>query len=566
MQFGRTLLLLLIGLSTIGQARAAESIALSRLEGAAGIDATDRIVAGGFAGQFVPEPFAALVPSPAGGTWYRLSLVSDWDETAPPLLTIGDPAGLEVRAYMPPDYKGHESSIAGGGNPAGFSGHDLVFPLPGTLRADEPVYLHVAPATAVPRPLSVTSVTAFRTADVVRTRLDVLFPAVQIATILVMLAFFLALRDRMYAHFVGYAVCLLLFEILSSGLAYDLPGLAWLGVFGLGAVWLSALAGLAFDIEFTRRFLDTRRRLPRLDVVLGALQWPILVVAGCALIPVLTRNGWIESAATLVFLAGIPLLTVTALKSWWHGMRHSAIYLVAWSPGFILVVLRVLQMRLEWPLPGWLEFGIPAALAFANLVIAYGLAESTLAVRHERDAAHRLAERDPLTGLLNRRAIQQRLRTAFAHARLAGMPLSVLFIDIDHFKRINDSYGHRAGDECLRAVVVPIERELRHGDLMGRYGGEEFVVVLANTTDAQAEAVAERIRNRVQNEPLLVSGIRIELTVSIGVAMADATARTSDDLIERADAALYRAKSSGRNLVVKLVEPVSFVAGSETVH
>ena len=94
----------------------------------------------------------------------------------------------------------------------------------------------------------------------------------------------------------------------------------------------------------------------------------------------------------------------------------------------------------------------------------------------------------------------------------------------------------------------------------------EFVVVLANTTDTQAEAVAERIRNRVQNEPLLVSGIRIELTVSIGVAMADATARTSDDLIERADAALYRAKSSGRNLVVKLVEPVSFVAGSETVH
>ncbi len=110
-----------------------------------------------------------------------------------------------------------------------------------------------------------------------------------------------------------------------------------------------------------------------------------------------------------------------------------------------LVIVRVLQLRMQWPLPLWLEFGLPAALAYANLVLAFVLAGQTLSFRYERDVAHRLAERDPLTGVLNRRAILARLRSEFAKARQTGEPLSLLFLDLDHFKNVNDSYGHRAG-------------------------------------------------------------------------------------------------------------------------
>ena len=183
--------------------------------------------------------------------------------------------------------------------------------------------------------------------------------------------------------------------------------------------------------------------------------------------------------------------------------------------------MRVLQLRMQWPLPIWLEFGLPAALAYANLVLAFVLAGQTLSFRYERDVAHKLAEHDPLTGVLNRRAILARLRAEFAKARQSGDPLSLLFLDLDHFKNVNDSYGHRAGDQCLRSVIDPIAGELRQGDALGRYGGEEFLILLPGAGASDAEVVAERIRRRVQEMPMLISGMRIGLTVSLGVAAVD---------------------------------------------
>jgi diguanylate cyclase (GGDEF)-like protein len=237
------------------------------------------------------------------------------------------------------------------------------------------------------------------------------------------------------------------------------------------------------------------------------------------------------------------------LLAWQQGGQRGAYYLCAWIPGLLFVIVRALQVVLHWPEPVWLEFALPAAFAFASIVLAFGLADHIVSIRHERDVAHRLAEHDMLTGVLNRRAILARLRAAFLAAREKNRPLAVLFLDLDHFKRVNDSYGHRAGDQCLRAVIAPIASELRQGDALGRYGGEEFLIVLPGAGTANAEGVAERIRKRVEELPMLVSGVRVGLTMSIGVATLDADVMTSDDLIERADAALYLSKTGGRNLV-----------------
>jgi diguanylate cyclase (GGDEF)-like protein len=245
----------------------------------------------------------------------------------------------------------------------------------------------------------------------------------------------------------------------------------------------------------------------------------------------------------------IPVLITAAVLVWQHGGRRGGLFLGAWIPALLLVIVRVLQLRMQWPLPLWLEFGLPAALAYANLVLAFVLAGQTLSFRYERDVAHKLAERDPLTGVLNRRAILARLRSEFAKARQTGEPLSLLFLDLDHFKNVNDSYGHRAGDQCLRGVIEPIAGELRQGDALGRYGGEEFLILLPGAGASDAEVVAERIRRRVQEMPMLISGTRIGLTVSLGVAAVDGEVTLADDLIERADAALYRSKSGGRNQV-----------------
>jgi diguanylate cyclase (GGDEF)-like protein len=134
-------------------------------------------------------------------------------------------------------------------------------------------------------------------------------------------------------------------------------------------------------------------------------------------------------------------------------------------------------------------------------------------------------------------------------ARARGLPIALLFIDLDFFKEINDSYGHQAGDACLRAIIDPIHAELRQSDVIGRYGGEEFVVILSSADISAAEPIAERIRNRVADVRVEGFGEPIRLTCSIGVATSDTLGVWGEHLIARADAAVYDAKRSGRNRV-----------------
>jgi len=130
-----------------------------------------------------------------------------------------------------------------------------------------------------------------------------------------------------------------------------------------------------------------------------------------------------------------------------------------------------------------------------------------------------------------------------------------LFIDLDHFKQINDTFGHAAGDACLRSIIAPIQTELRHSDVIGRYGGEEFVVLLSSADIASAHPIAERIRKRVSEVTIDGFGKPIQVTCSIGVASSDMLGIWGEQLITRADQAVYEAKRSGRNRV-QVAEPV----------
>ena len=517
------------------------------------------IVSGAHDAEFKPQSYAAVIPSRENGVWYRIRLAADWHDERPPVLAIFDPVGLRVEIYAPPGYAPEARSIYSDAGDSGFTRHAIATLLPATIAASTPVYLHIAPERAIPRRVEVRDVSAYRAGDLARARLDVLFPAVQLATLLVMFAFFLALRERVYAYFVGYVLCLVLYELYTFGIGYELPVMKWLAPMAQRPAWCAALLAIALNIAFSRIFLELARWAPRLDRVLGVSTWAFAVLALCAVMPIVSRGWWIEDVLSILLLLTIPVLITAAVLVWQHGGRRGGIFLGAWIPALLLVIARVLQLRMQWPLPLWLEFGLPAALAYANLGLAFVLAGQTLSFRYERDVAHKLAEHAPLTGVLNRRAILARLRAEFAKARQSGESLSLLFLDLDHFKHVNDNYGHRAGDQCLRGVIGPIAGELRQGDALGRYGGEEFLILLPGAAAADAEIVAERIRRRVQEMPMLVSGIRIGLTVSLGVAALDGEVSIPDDLIERADAALYRSKSGGRNLV-------STHAGSAPAH
>jgi diguanylate cyclase (GGDEF)-like protein len=172
---------------------------------------------------------------------------------------------------------------------------------------------------------------------------------------------------------------------------------------------------------------------------------------------------------------------------------------------------------------------------------------------HERanGELHRLATLDSLTETYNRRTIEELLRKEEARSRRSGASMGVLMVDIDHFKRINDRHGHHAGDDVLRQFVGTVAQCLRAQDSMGRFGGEEFLVVLPETSLKEATGVAERLRAAAAAEVYVSQGLVLRLTVSIGIAMLDAMQATGDDsLVILADRALYEAKGRGRNRVV----------------
>jgi len=156
---------------------------------------------------------------------------------------------------------------------------------------------------------------------------------------------------------------------------------------------------------------------------------------------------------------------------------------------------------------------------------------------------------DTLTGIANRRAIFEQLDSELSRAEREGKSISIAMLDIDHFKAVNDTYGHQAGDAVLKECVARITGSIRPYDMLGRYGGEEFLLVLPCTGEDNAAIVCERILGNVQARPLSVNGISIDVTLSIGLATWSGR-EDADKLVAASDKALYMAKDKGRNRVV----------------
>lgn len=186
------------------------------------------------------------------------------------------------------------------------------------------------------------------------------------------------------------------------------------------------------------------------------------------------------------------------------------------------------------------------ALAFHATLVALVVSRLVLELRHR-------SRHDGLTGLLNRRAMEEALHAQVQRSRRTGETFTVLMLDLDYFKSINDRFGHAAGDRALRHAAGLLKAGLREVDHLARFGGEEFLALLPGASLAAAQPLAERLRGCLDAEPLVVESDRVPLSVSIGVAQWTDASEDASRLLVRADAALYQAKLQGRNRVVTAV-------------
>ena len=267
-------------------------------------------------------------------------------------------------------------------------------------------------------------------------------------------------------------------------------------------------------------------------------------------------NGLVAAAIILQFLALRPVRILIALLPPGR-LRFSWYVLTALI--IIFIVGYCVYIPAYWGLHDRLSDLVVPAVFF--LGACFVLLVNILSLETARNVRRlRVFEQesitDPLTGIYNRRYLERRLTDEIARANRYGMPLSVLLIDIDHFKRVNDIYGHQVGDLVLEGMAQLIATTLRTTDIVARYGGEEIMVIAPSTLVKTATELAERLRKVIENASFEVP---IELdcdisalgvTVSIGVACIGPRIKDMQDLIQSADKALYRAKSEGRNRVV----------------
>jgi diguanylate cyclase (GGDEF)-like protein len=430
---------------------------------------------------------------------------------------------------------------------------DLVFTLPEGVSATQPLYAHVTSSSTRQQFLSVSSsaLEDTLTQGTERARMIALaFGALMAVSIAALLIWFV-LKDALFILYATMFSLQALYVSYLSGQGFDWPVLSYAVPIDSFAWNVPVALSGAVACLFTREIADLRHFSPRVYRVFGWFAIAFVVITAANVAKFVGFEGVVNDIGNIMFVIAAVFTVVVCFLAWRRGNRAAGWFLIAWCllEGFtIAAALRFLATS-KVDSDALYYYGLPLSMVAASILVALGVADRLRAQRVALSDAERRARTDPLTGVLNRRSLIERLEAACVRAKARGLPIALLFIDLDHFKQINDTFGHQAGDACLRAVIDPIHAELRQSDVIGRYGGEEFVVILSSADAAAATPIAQRILERVADVRVAGFGNPISVTCSIGIATSDTLGIWGEPLLAQADAAVYIAKRSGRNQI-----------------
>ncbi|MFP5418575.1 MAG: diguanylate cyclase domain-containing protein [Gammaproteobacteria bacterium] len=357
---------------------------------------------------------------------------------------------------------------------------------------------------------------------------------------------FISLRGSQYLL---YAVYLGMFVLMN--IAYTGHGFAWLWPDSVNwQQWSNPILMFLFGVSgllFANRFLNLQLHFPRIRKAVIGFCATFGILLGAAILAGSQTVALLASFSFAFLFSGLMLfLGVISVRA---GQKPAKYFLIAALAAMVGAMLTTLSTWGFIPHNTWtfraVEIGMLADATLLALALAYQLRMG----QEERIVAERLAQQDPLTGLNNRRAFYDKTSPLWSQAIRHAHPSAVMLLDLDLFKEINDAHGHAHGDDVLKALANILKQSVRQGDILARWGGEEFIVFLPETSKQEAMALAERLR-------AAIAGMRIPhetgdtaVTASFGIAQLESRHITLDALIAAADECLYQSKQNGRNRV-----------------
>lgn len=531
--------------------------------------------------------------------WFRFRLENASDGEAEAFLEIRHPILDRIEIYLDTAGAGVESLVVGDKQPFHDRPvHHRNFVVPIKLAAGERanVFLRVKTTSSMQVPLVLWDQDSFYVAKQAGALIEGLYYGIVMVMIFYNLFVFIAVGERSFLYYVGYitAVPLVFAGLHGTAFQYLWPQATWWNDQAIVVFLnLAVLLGCIFSIRFLNASQRNHPRFNRLAVVM-IMAAGLLAVAG-----LFAPYEDLILPSIMVAVLACSTMLVLSMVRWNKGDPAARYYTVAWV--FMLAGGILLAMSRSTVLPRNLFTENAAQVGSAIGVILLSLAladrlnkekkrgfevqqrllreerkarmaqDKSLRVQREsnalleqrvhertRDLKHlneqllELSATDALTGLKNRGHFDRTFQSAVVHAFRYEQSLSLLVLDIDHFKKFNDTFGHLVGDDCLKMVAGCIRRFVtRPQDLAARYGGEEFVVMLPDTPTSGAVRVAERIRGEIEKTAFRVSGEQVHLTISVGVcSVTPSKADATKEIFKRADEALYEAKGRGRNGVV----------------
>ena len=383
-------------------------------------------------------------------------------------------------------------------------------------------------------------------------------------------------RAPEYFWYVVYVISVALSSMAYHGLGYRFLWHEWPWITDLAPALFPGLT-LVFSTQFTRSFLKLRQSMPRMDKLLRAIMLFTLAV-----LPLLVLG--LRKIALFLFLGNTAvglIFPFLGLKLWLSGQREARFYTIAWTAWLVSIALSLVRYMGLTPLTMLMDV-LPAGFMLCEaLLLSLALADRIKVLREQKEAAekkyldglkrakeelerqvsertaeikrmHRqaveAARTDMLTGLPNRRAFYSDGAREMERAARYGRPVSLIMLDLDRFKQVNDTHGHSVGDEVLKHLAAVLQREKRVNDLVGRLGGEEFALILPETSEEEAAQIAQRLRQGLAAQPYLRGGAIIRVSASFGVTR-QRPGDSIETLLDRADKALYQAKEAGRDQV-----------------